>query len=136
MALRRQKSLVLILAREFAEQLATPIFLADAEGKLVFYNEPAERILGRTFAEAGELSAAEWEKTFHTESLDGKRLFLDDLPAGVAFLERRPAHGTFRLTGFDGVARTISVTGIPIVTAGDELEGVVAIFWEHPDPGI
>ena len=52
---RRQKHLVLILAREFASNLATATFISDAAGRLVYYNEPAERILGRTFAEAGEM---------------------------------------------------------------------------------
>ena len=52
-ATRRQKQLVLILAREFAQQLVTPVFISDDEGRLVFYNESAEELLGRTFAEAG-----------------------------------------------------------------------------------
>ena len=132
MALRRQKSLVLILAREFAEQLATPMFVADGDGNLVFYNEAAEQILGRTFAEAGELSAEVWADTFRTESVDGTPLQLDEIPAGVAFLERRPVHGTHRLVGLDGVSRTVSVTAFPLLTAADELSGVVCIFWEHP----
>ena len=51
------KSLILILAREFASKLATATFISDAAGRLVYYNEPAERILGRTFAEAGEMPA-------------------------------------------------------------------------------
>ena len=47
-----QKHLTLIIARELASQLATATFIADAQGRLVFYNEAAEEILGRTFAEA------------------------------------------------------------------------------------
>jgi hypothetical protein len=42
-----QKNVVLILARGFAEQLATPMLIADAAGRLVFYNEPAEETIGR-----------------------------------------------------------------------------------------
>ena len=42
----RQKSLVLILAREFASNLATPIYIADADERLVYFNEPAERDRG------------------------------------------------------------------------------------------
>ncbi len=62
---RRQKNLILIVARELASKLATAMFIADAEGDVVFYNEPAEEILGRTFAEAGELSAENWTSLFH-----------------------------------------------------------------------
>jgi len=69
---KRQKDLILILARELASKLATAMFIADAKGGLVFYNEPAEEILGRTFAEAGEMSAESWTSLFDPETLDGR----------------------------------------------------------------
>jgi hypothetical protein len=47
------KSLPLILARELASNLATPMFLIDATGTLVFYNEAAELLIGKPFAELG-----------------------------------------------------------------------------------
>ena len=130
MAVRRQKSLVLILAREFASQLSMPMFVADAEGNLVFYNEAAERVLGRTFAEAGELAAREWTEAFEPTTLDGEPMALDQMPAGVAFLERRPTHGTHRIVGFDGVPRTVAVTAFPLLTQRDQPSGLVCIFWE------
>jgi len=58
---------MLILARELATNAATPMFIADADGTLVFYNEPAERILGRSFAAAGEIVASEWETLFRVK---------------------------------------------------------------------
>jgi YD repeat-containing protein len=132
-AVRRQKSLVLILAREFASQLSMPMFIADADGRLVFYNEPAEEILGMTYAEAGELSAEEWAATFTTQTLAGEPLELDRLPAGIALLERRPVHGTHRLLGLDGTWRTVSVTALPLLTGAAEPAGMVAIFWEQTE---
>lgn len=133
MAVRRQKSLVLILAREFASQLSMPMFVADAEGNLVFYNEAAERVLGRTFGEAGELAAREWAEVFEPTTLDGEPMALDELPAGVAFLERRPTHGTHRIVGLDGVPRTVAVTAFPLLTQRDQPSGLVCIFWEPPE---
>ena len=130
MQLRRPKNLVLILAREFASKLATPMFVSDAEGSLVYYNEPAEEILGRTFAEAGEMSAETWASLFHTEDLEGRPISLEHMPAGVAFTERRPAHGGLRITGLDGVQRTIAVTAFPLFASATDLVGVVAIFWQ------
>lgn len=127
---RRQKNLVLILAREFASKLATATFLIDRDGRLVYFNEPAEAILGRTFAEAGELRADEWAAVFEVERLDGTPLELDSMPAGIALLERRPAHDSFRITGFDGHPRAISVTALPLLASAAELVGVMAIFWE------
>jgi PAS domain-containing protein len=131
MFVRRQKNLVLILAREFASKLATPMFVTDADGNLVFYNEPAEDILGRTFSEAGEMSAEDWAAMFETEDLEGRPISLADMPAGVAFTKRRPAHGTIRIRGLDGVQRTISVTGFPLFAHTAEFVGVVAVFWEE-----
>lgn len=128
----RQKNLVLILAREFASKLATATFVTDAEGKLVFYNEGAEEILGRTFAEAGELPAAEWANLFEVERLDGTPMPLEQMPGGVALIERRPAHDLMCITGLDGVKREIAVTAFPLFARVDDLVGMVAIFWERP----
>ena len=44
-----QRSLLLIMARDFASRLATAVFLVDPEGTLVYFNEAAERVLGQAF---------------------------------------------------------------------------------------
>lgn len=127
---RRPKNLVLILAREFASKLATPAFVNDAEGTLVYYNEPAEVVLGRTFAEAGEMPAEQWSQLFSVERPDGTSMPLAEIPGGIAMLEQRPAHRQLRMTGLDGVRRELSVTAFPLLAHKDELVGVVNIFWE------
>lgn len=131
MYVRRQKNLVLILARELASKLATPMFVADADGKLVFYNEPAEDIIGRSFSEAGEMDADQWSELFEIRTLEGKPITLEENPAGIALVNRRPAHGSLRIRGLDGVERALSVTGLPLFAHTAELVGVVAIFWEE-----
>ena len=40
------RSLPLILARELAANLATPMFLIDADGQLAYCNDAAELMLG------------------------------------------------------------------------------------------
>jgi PAS domain-containing protein len=127
---RPQKNLVLILAREFASKLATATFLIDPAGRLVYFNEPAERILGRSFAELGELGASDWASLLAVEELDGSALPLEARPAAIALSERRPAHHSFRLTALDGNRREISATAFPLLASPDELVGVVSIFWE------
>ena len=47
------RSLPLILARELAANLSTPMFLIDAEGTLAYCNDAAELMLGRSFGELG-----------------------------------------------------------------------------------
>jgi PAS domain-containing protein len=128
---RRPKDLVLILAREFASNLAFPVLITDADGNLVYFNEPAERLLGQTFAETGEMPASEWATLFSTEELDGSALPLSGMPAGIALLERRPAHHTFAIRGLDGVRREISVTALPLLATATRLVGVVAVFWQN-----
>lgn len=125
----KPKDVVLILAREFASKLAFAVFIADADGNLVYFNEPAERLLGRTYAEAGEMPANQWATLLKTEDLDGSPLPLERLPGGIALLERRPVHRELALTGLDGVRREISVTAFPLLSSATELVGMMAIFW-------
>src|ERR1041385_8610125 len=109
-----QKSLVIILAREFAANLATPLFIVDPTGRLVYYNEPAEQVLGRRFAETGEIPAEEWSTVFSPTHVDGSAMEFDELPLGVALRVRQPAHNMMRIVGLDGIARTIAVTAFPL----------------------
>ena len=53
MASVAQKPIELILARQLATTLAMATFLVDPDGTLVFYNEPAERLLGLRFEIGG-----------------------------------------------------------------------------------
>jgi PAS domain-containing protein len=130
---RRQKNLVLILAREFASKLATPMLVADAGGNLVYYNEPAEDVLGRTFAEVGEMPASDWGELFSVEDLSGAPMPLKRMPGGIALLEQRPAYDQLWITAMDGVRRLISVTAFPLWSSATELVGFVTVFWEHRD---
>jgi PAS domain-containing protein len=132
MSVRKQKSLVLILARELAENLATPIYIADAEGDLVFFNEPAEQIASGRFAERTENSIADWVHLLKPETLDGRPLAREEMPGGIAFAERRPAHGAMRITGLDGERRTVETTALPLFGPDEEFHGIMAIFWELP----
>lgn len=128
---RRQKSLVLILAREFASNLSTPIYIADADETLVYFNEPAERIAGRSFAEAGEMPMREWTRMLAPKGEDGQELDRDEMPGGIAFRERRPAHATLCITGLDGARREIATTAFPLFGPEGDFHGIMVIFWER-----
>ena len=125
-----QKSLPLILAREFASNLATPLAIIDENGTLVFFNEPAERIIGQTHAELGDLAEEEWRARFIAERPDGSPVALEEMPIAVTRRLLRPAHETLVFTMLDGQRRTLSVTTIPLLERGQELAGVVLVFWE------
>ena len=124
------KSLPLILARELFANLSTAMFLLDATGTLVFYNDAAEIILGKPFAELGEISAAEFGEVLQLADPDGTPLRRRDSPAGVAFIERRPAHRVLLVTGYDGTRRMVEATAYPLFGAAEEMHGVVSVFWQ------
>jgi PAS domain-containing protein len=125
-----QKSLPLILARELASHLATPMFLLDAGGMLVFYNDAAASLLGTSFAELGETPSGEFGEALHLATPEGRPLRRRDSPAGIAFFERRPAHETLVATSYDGERRQYEATAYPLIGAEGEMHGVVSVFWE------
>jgi PAS domain-containing protein len=127
----RQKHLVLILAREFASNLATPTLIADDRGWLIFYNEAAEAVFGRAFSEAGEMPLEEWTARFAPRTLESQPLPLERRPAGIALHERRASHERFLITSVDGVDREVAVTAFPLFAHEDELVGIVNIFWRE-----
>jgi PAS domain-containing protein len=125
----RQKHLVLILVRELASNLATPALIADDRGQVVFYNEAAEQVIGRPFAETGEVPLDEFTESFSPRTVDSKPLPPENRPARTAFEEQRPSHQRFLITSRDGVDREVEVTGLPLFAHADEFVGIMAIFW-------
>ena len=126
---RRPKHIVLILAREFASNLATPTLIADAEGRLVFYNEAAEELAGAPFSEVGEMPVDEWTARFQPRTRETEPLPPERRPVRMALDERRAAHTSFIVTSADGVEREIAVTAFPLFAHADEFVGIVGIFW-------
>ena len=125
-----QKEIEMILMRQLSSYLAMPIFIVDPQGNLVFYNEPAETILGRRFDETGEMPAEEWSTIFTPTDDQGHAVASDDLPLMIALTQKRPAHLSFWIKALDNVPRHIQVTAFPLVgEAGRDL-GAVAIFWD------
>ena len=125
-----QQEIEVILARHLAEYLAMPIFLVDPVGDLLYYNEPAEAILGRRYDETGPMTANQWSTIFQPVSEDGKPLDPEKLPLIIALTENCPAHDRFWIMGLDGALRQIEVTAFPLIAQADRFLGAIAIFWE------
>jgi PAS domain-containing protein len=131
---QQEHNLVLILARGLASSIATPMFVVDPEGDLVYFNEPAEEILGTTYAEEGEMTAEEWGTGFKPQDLrTGEVVPRESLPLSIALSEKKPAHSTIQITGRDGISRFIANTAFPLWARTDEFVGAVAIFWEEKE---
>jgi len=119
----------LILVRHLASRLAMPVFVVDREGDLVFFNEPAEAVLGRRFEEIRSMPFDDWTTTFRPS--DGDRpLAVDEIPLVVALRRGVPTHRSLAIQAGDGAQRTIEVTAFPLLATGGELVGAVAMFWE------
>jgi PAS domain-containing protein len=127
----RQKHLVLILARELASNLATPTLIADETGRLVYYNEAAEQLVGQSFVETGEIPLDEWTESFEPRTPESARIPPEERPARIAFDERRPSHLRFLITSRDGVEREVAVTAFPLFAHADEFVGIMVIFWRE-----
>jgi PAS domain-containing protein len=120
----------MILARHLASYLAMPIFLVDPQGTLLFYNAPAELILGRRFDETGPLLLEEWGIIFTPVDVPDGGLAPNEMPLVIALTKRQPAHRDFWIRGLDQVPRHIEVTGVPVIGQAGRHLGALAIFWE------
>lgn len=122
----------LILIRHLASRLAVPVFVVDARGDLVFFNEPAELVLGRRYDEIRIMPFDEWTIAF-APSAAGRAVAVDELPLVIALRQRVPAHHEFEIVADDGIRRSLEVTAFPIIAPGGQLMGAVAMFWEAVD---
>ena len=110
-----QRNLILILARNFAARLATAVFLVDAEGSVIFFNEAAERLLGQRFIEGHGMSADEYGKLFEPSDDEGNPIPIIETPVGIAFARKEPGHARLRIRGADGITRPIEATAFPLL---------------------
>jgi PAS domain-containing protein len=126
-----QQDVGLILMRQLASGLAVPVLIADATGSLLFFNEPAELLLGQRFDEVGEMPRGERTRAFHFRDEHGNPLPEDQVPLTVAMREQRPVHRRVIGRGFDGVDHNVEIAAFPLLGAGGHLIGGVAMFWER-----
>lgn len=124
-----QRPLELILARNLLTSISTPGFLVDHEATLVFYNEAAAALLGRSFEDAGQMSAPEWTAAFGPIASGGKAISLDQLSLTDAIREGRPAHGDFRIRTASEDGREIEAAAFPIVASEAGSSGAMIMFW-------
>lgn len=128
-----QHEVEVILARHLAECLAMPVFIVNPDGDLIFYNEPAEAVLGQSYTETGTMPAREWSTIFQPFDREGNSVPPEELPLMIALSKRHPAHSLFWIHSKDGVTREIEVTAFPLIGQAERFLGAVAIFWEsHP----
>lgn len=127
-----QQPIELILMRELADHLSTPIFVVDPDGTLEFYNEHAEAILGLRFEETGPMPVAEWASAFSPTDDVGRAMAPEQLPLVITLRDRVACHGGFWIRGMDGATRRLEVTAVPLLGRDGIFVGAAALFWESP----
>jgi PAS domain-containing protein len=125
-----QHEIEVILMRELAGHLALAVFVVDPSGDLIFYNEPAEALLGTRFDETGPMPMSSWSRVFEPADENGDPVSPEQLPLVVAVTEQRPAHGTISIRGLDGRSRRLEVTALPLLGQAGRRVGAAALFWE------
>lgn len=128
-----QQPIELILLRQLASYLTVPIWMMDHDGNLLYYNEPAEKLLGVTFDDAGPLHADQLATMFMVTDMKGQPLPDIDLPVVAALVKQKPAFNRIRFCGFDQVWRDVDISAIPVEGQGGRFLGVFATFWESDD---
>jgi PAS domain-containing protein len=131
-----QHPIEIILLRQWASMMNVPIWVTDAAGNLVYFNEPTENLIGLRFEDAGEISVAELSRRFDLCDLDGTPLADHERPLVIALDKQQPSQRMLRMRSQDGRPKVISDTAVPIVGEGDRLLGALVILWDagegHP----
>ena len=124
----------IILSRQWADYLSIPVFLTDPEGNLIFYNEPAEEILGKHFDETGPMAVTEWSTMFSPQDEHGNPLSPEDLPLVKTLQTQKPAQGSFWIRNLKNERMHLSVTSFPVIGMSAGRLGAIAIFWTNDNP--
>lgn len=114
-----------ILARQLSEYLSSPIAIVDHNGRMIYYNESAEFILGKKFNESGEIESREWDERFYDESRTTMIKMLD-LPFLKVLSGRAIIEGEYWMRSFEEMDQKVRVICIPLVgMAQRELGAIV-----------
>ena len=132
---RPQKPLELILARNLLTSISTPAFLLDDEAAVVFYNEAAGALLGRSFEETGRMEAEQWTRAFGPFDRQGNPVEVDALATTDAIRHGRPTHASFTIRSAGGEQRTIEASAFPIVASEEGSSGAMILFWPLSENG-
>ena len=127
-----QREVELILVRQLASYLTLPMFVVDTKGTLIYFNEPAEPILGRRFEETEELPLQEWTDALEPSAPDGTRLEAHERPLLIALEQHRPAQAAMRLRSLTGEWHDVEVFCFPLTGQSGRELGAVALLWLSP----
>lgn len=98
---------------------------------MLFYNEPAEDLLGKRFEDTGPLPLSEWSVIFNPTDDQGLPFPPESMPLVQTLQNHLPAQGSFWIESLLGTRHKISVTSIPLKGRAHRYLGAMAIFWSN-----
>jgi PAS domain S-box-containing protein len=119
--------LELILARNLLSSLSTPGTLLGEDGRMLFFNEAAGAVLGRSFEEVTGMSAEEWLTEFGLLDPDGQQLPYPLTASALAMRDGRPHHTEYILRRHTGELTRVAASAIPVGEGGQR--GAIVLFW-------
>jgi PAS domain S-box-containing protein len=108
--------------RSMADGAPALIWLADGEGRSIWFNQ---RWLEYTGASSAEMLAASWEQAIHPDDYARAQQTFQQ-----AFARRQPYDIEFRVHRADGRWAWIADTGQPRYGAGGRFEGFISYGWD------
>jgi len=125
-----QKSIEIILYRQLASYIATPSFMLDSDGSIVYCNKSAEEILGVQFSEMGEVTTNNWQIIFAPKDKHGKTISIERSPLFISSTQFLISHGIFHIINLNGELKHIKLFAIPVINIMDIYLGTIAFFQE------
>jgi PAS domain-containing protein len=119
----------LILARSLAAHLAVPTFLADGGGRIVYFNEAAELLVGRAHEDTPELTSEDLVELLRPRNAEGLPVAADEMPIPRALASGMPAH-THAWSRDDGSNRFLA-TAIPLPDHSGDTIGALLFWYEE-----
>jgi len=130
-----QRPIELILLRELARRLATPVTLYDAHGRLAYLNRAAEALFGLNFEELGEISLEEAVALIRPTDANGVPLRAEQMPTGVVPRKPQAPQANLWVHDQNGRAQRVATTSISLRGQGGGALGAMSIWWKVDDGG-
>jgi len=118
----------LILSRQLAEYLSTPIALTDHDGKMIYFNESAGHVMGKHFDEDGEINSKEWEgRIFENEKLVDS-IDIHEILFIKVLSSRHIMQGEFWMRNFEEINQKVMIVCVPLIGLSQREIGAVIYF--------
>jgi PAS domain-containing protein len=128
-----QRPIELILLRELARRLSTPVTLYDAGGRLAYLNRAAEVLFAVDYEELGEITLAEAVAIIRPTDTHGVPIPVEHMPTGIALGQQVAQQANMWVHDQNGKAHRVANTSIPLRGQGGGALGAMSIWWKVED---